>query len=249
MSQPLSIRTSHDHDVCDVCTRALLRGENIEVFVNGGRRYSVCELCKPHALQEGWVREGAIPDFQGGGDRVQRRRSLFGRKRRSEREIELQEPAEPRTLDDELSFGGGWGVAAQVAGPAPEPVPAAPAAAQGRGSRIREPRHVHAIPTSGDHKIAVAVDVFNASTHRRTVSGVARSLGAPSVNITPDQTHPSIVWIVVSWELCWYRYEVDLSDPQGHARLDGQGYELSELAEHELIGNASSDGSGALILL
>jgi hypothetical protein len=249
MSQPLSIRTSHDHDVCDVCTRTLLRGENIEVFVNGGRRYSVCELCKPHALQEGWVREGAIPDFQGGGDRVQRRRSLFGRKRRSEREIELQEPAEPRSLDDELSFGGGWGMAAQVAGPAPEPVPAAPATAQGRGSRIREPRHVHAIPTSGDHKIAVAVDVFNASTHRRTVSGVARSLGAPSVNITPDQTHPSIVWIVVSWELCWYRYEVDLSDPQGHARLDGQGYELSELAEHELIGNASSDDSGALILL
>jgi hypothetical protein len=249
MSQPLSIRTSHDHDVCDVCTRTLLRGENIEVFVNGGRRYSVCELCKPHALHEGWMREGAIPDFQGGGDRIQRRRSLFGRKRRSEREIELQDPAEPRTLDDELSFGGGWGMAAQVATPAPEPVPAAPAAAHGRGSRIREPRHVHAIPTSGDHKVAVAVDVFNASTHRRTVAGVARSLGAPAVNITPDQTHPSIVWIVVSWELCWYRYEVDLSDPQGHARLDGQGYELGELAEHELIGNASSDDSGALVLI
>ena len=47
--------------------------------------------------------------------------------------------------------------------------------------------------------------------------------------MTPDQTHPSIVWVVVSWELCWYRYEVDLSDAQGHARLDGQGYELSEL--------------------
>jgi hypothetical protein len=246
MSQPLSIRTSHDHDVCDVCTRTLLRGEKVEIFVNGGRRYTVCELCKPHALHEGWMREGAIPEFQGGGDRMQRRRALFGRKRRTE--VELQGPAEPRTLDDELSFGGGWGMAAHAANPAPEPVPAAPAAA-GRGSRVREPRHVHAIPTSGDHKIAVAADVFNASTHRRTVAGVARSLGAPAVNITPDQTHPSIVWIVVSWELCWYRYEVDLSDPQGHARLDGQGYELSELAEHELIGNASSDDSGALILL
>ncbi|HEX3616680.1 MAG TPA: hypothetical protein VHU61_09090 [Solirubrobacteraceae bacterium] len=249
MSQPLSIRTSHNHDVCDVCTRTLLRGENTEVFVNGGRRYNVCELCKPHALHEGWMREGAIPEYQGGGDRIQRRRSLFGRKRRSEREIELQDPAEPRTLDDELSFGGGWGMAAHAAAPAPEPMPAAPAAAQGRGSRVREPRHVHAIPTSGDHKIAVAVDVFNASTHRRTVAGVARSLGAPAVNITPDQTHPSIVWIVVSWELCWYRYEIDLSDSQGHARLDGQGYELGELAEHELISNASSDDSGALILL
>jgi hypothetical protein len=249
MSQPLSIRTSHNHDVCDVCTRTLLRGENTEVFVNGGRRYNVCELCKPHALHEGWMREGAIPEFQGGSDRVQRRRGLFGRKRKGEREIELQDPAEPRTLDDELSFGGGWGM--QTPAPAPEPVHAAPAPApvQGRGSRNREPRHVHAIPTSGDHKIAVAVDVFNASQHRRTVAGVARSLGAPAVNITPDQTHPSIVWIVVSWELCWYRYEIDLSDAQGHARLDGQGYELGELAEHELVGTASSDESGALILL
>lgn len=255
MSQPLSIRTSHDVDVCDVCTRTLLRGEKTEVFLNGGRRYNVCELCKPHALHEGWLREGAIPDFQGSGDRVQRRGKLFGRKRRSEREIELQEPAEPRTLDDELSFGGGWGMAAHAAGPEPVqatpggPSAASPGVAPGRGSRVREPRHVHAIPTSGDHKIAVAVDVFNASTHRRTVAGVARSLGAPAVNITPDQTHPSIVWIVVSWELCWYRYEIDLGDPQGHARLDGQGYELSELADHELIGNASSDDSGALILL
>lgn len=252
MSQPLSIRTSHEVDVCDICTRTLLRGEKTEAFVNGGRRYSVCELCKPHALHEGWMREGTMPDFQAGGDRVQRRGRLFGRRpRKGEREIELQEPAGPRTLDDELSLGGAWGMAAPAAAPAhpaAEPVPAAPAAAR-RGSRVREPRHVHAIPTSGDHKIAVAVEVFNASIHRRTVAGVARSLGAPAVNIAPDQTHPSIVWIVVSWELCWYRYEIDLGDPQGHARLDGQGYELSELAEHELIGNASSDDNGALILL
>ena len=106
-------------------------------------------------------------------------------------------------------------MAAHAAESAPEPVPGRAGRRTGRGSRIREPRHVHAIPTSGDHKIAVAVDVFNPSTHRRTVAGVARSLGAPAVNITPDQTHPSIVWIVVSWELCWYRYEVDLSDAQG----------------------------------
>ena len=249
MNQPLSIRTSHEQDVCDVCTRTVLRGEKTEAFINGGRRYNVCELCKPHALHEGWMREGAIPEFQNGNERVQRRRSLFGRRRgKPERGVELQAPAEPRTLDDELSLGS-WG----ASGARPEPGPMSPpepvpAAASGRG-RVREPRHVHAIPTSGDHKIAVAVDVFNNSTHRRTVAGVARSLGAPTVNISPDAAHPSLVWIVVSWELCWYRYEVDLSDPQGHARLDGQGYELSELTEQEQLGNASSDDSGALILL
>jgi hypothetical protein len=247
MNQPLSIRTSHEQHVCDVCTRTVLRGEKTEVFVNGGRRYSVCELCKPHALHEGWLREGAIPDFQNGGERVQRRRSLFGRRRgKTGRGVELQAPAEPRSLDDELSFGG-WGATPPAeAAPAPEPVSANPAG--GRSGRIREPRHVHAIPTSGDHKIAAAIDVFNASTHRRTVAGVARSLGAPTVNVSPDPAHAGLVSIVVSWELCWYRYEVDLSDPQGHARLDAQGYELSELSEREQVANASADDSGALIL-
>jgi hypothetical protein len=130
-------------------------------------------------------------------------------------------------------------------------VPAVPAPARAATARDpnREPRHVHAIPTNGDHKVAAALDVFNKSDHRRTVAGVARSLGAPAVNITPDETQTSIVWIVVSWELCWYRYEVDLYESQGHTRLDGQGYELDELAEHERIGNASSDDSGALVLL
>ncbi|HEX3801559.1 MAG TPA: hypothetical protein VHV75_01850 [Solirubrobacteraceae bacterium] len=255
MSQPRSIRTIHEHDVCDVCSRTLLRGEQTEVFVGGGRRYSVCELCKPHALQEGWMREGAIPEFQGGSERVQRRRPLFGRRRNkdiSERGVELQAPAEPRTLDDELSLGNWYPPAPAApthAAPAHVPVTPEPARVAAARDRHREPRHVHAIPTSGDHKIAVAVDVFNSSQHRRTVAGVARSLGAPTVNITPDATHASIVWIVVAWELCWYRYEVDLSDAKGHARLDGQGYELDELSEHERIGTASSDDSGALILI
>jgi hypothetical protein len=246
MSQPLSISTKHQHDVCDVCARTLLRGEHVEVFVNGGRRYNVCELCKAHALHEGWLREGAIPDFQSGPVRSQRRRPLFGRRRnRDSSEAENPTPNAPRTLDDELSMGE-WPQAVP-----PEPIAAAPAPAPARSAQLREhrePRHVHAIPTNGDHKVAAAVDVFNSSQHRRTVSGVARSLGAPSVNLTPDGSHPSIVWVVVSWELCWYRYEVDLSEVGGSIRLDGQGYELTELAEYERVGNAASDESGTLQL-
>src|SRR6202167_3051913 len=80
MSQPLSINTTQEHVVCDVCARTLLRGEQMETFVGSGRRSNVCELCKPHALNEGWMREGAIPEYQGGGDRVQRRRSLLRRR-------------------------------------------------------------------------------------------------------------------------------------------------------------------------
>jgi hypothetical protein len=240
MSTTRSINTTQQHDVCDVCERTLLRGERTEVFVNGGRRYSVCELCKPHALHEGWLREGTIPDYSEGTGVPDRRRSLFGRRRartaRAGRASTAGEPVAPQTLDDEL---GGW----------PRPTP--PAGGRGHRSsddRIREPRHVHAIPTSGDHKIVAAIESFNHTEHRRTVSGVARSLGAAGVSVTPDVSVASLVSVVVFWELCWYRYEVDLSEPRGTVRLAGQGYELSELAEHERYANASADEAGALTI-
>jgi hypothetical protein len=150
------------------------------------------------------------------------------------------EPTAPQTLDDEL---GDWG---RRSGPSALP-------ASGRGyenpsDRIREPRHVHAIPTSDDHKILAATDAFNQTEHRRTVAGVARSLGAAGVNVTPDAASASLVWIVVFWELCWYRYEVDLSESRGAVRSVGQGYELDELAEHERYANASADETGALTI-
>ena len=39
----------------------------------------------------------------------------------------------------------------------------------------------------------------------------------------------STVAIVVAWELCWYRYEVDLGDEAAGLQLVGQGMELEEL--------------------
>lgn len=243
-----SIRTTYEHDVCDVCERTLLRGEHPEVFINGGRRYSVCELCKPHALHEGWMREGTLPNYADASAVRERRRSLFGRRRgRSVRGGRADEaeplPEAPQTLDDELSMGD-WSRHPPIATPASsveeyQPIP----------ERSREPRHVHAIPTNENHKMSAAADIFNRTEHRRTVAGVARSLGIPSVNVTPDAGHASLVWIVVAWELCWYRYEVDLSDARGSVRLDGQGYELGELSEYERLANATADETGALAFI
>jgi hypothetical protein len=96
--------------------------------------------------------------------------------------------------------------------------------------------------------MAAAVDLFNQSEHRRTVAGVARSLGGAGVAVLPATEPPSLVHIVVCWELCWYRYTVDLSDAVPGVRVDGQGYELSELSEPERAANATADESGQLIL-
>jgi hypothetical protein len=107
---------------------------------------------------------------------------------------------------------------------------------------------VRAVPSGVEQKLAAAVDVFNTSEHRRTVAGVARSLGMPAVAILASDVHPSVVTLVVSWELCWYRYEVDLSDDMPSVRVAGQGYELDELPPEEKRPNAAADEHGGLVL-
>jgi hypothetical protein len=163
---------------------------------------------------------------------------------RSRRESSRSSASAP-TLADELD-GQAWPEAA----PAPRRArasDAAPAPARAR-EQVREPRHVRAVPTSAPHKISSAVDLFNSSEHRRTVSGVARSLGLPTVSVLPSEDRASLVNVVVSWELCWYRYEVDLSDDMPSVRVAAQGYELEELGPAERIPNATADEAGTLEL-
>jgi hypothetical protein len=52
----------------------------------------------------------------------------------------------------------------------------------------------------------------------------------------------------VSWELCWYRYEIDLSEDAPGVRVVSQGYELDELDEAQRRANAVADEHGALSL-
>ena len=228
------IRPSTAYTICDVCGRTLLRGERHEVYLDGGARRAVCELCKPRALHEGWVREGTVPTYDTGETTARRRGSLLSRLRRP-REA-ASEPTPERRADDPSA-------------PPPEelPPPPAPRPARRRTREPgREPRHVRAVPMGAGQKIASAIEVFNNSEHRRTVAGVARSLGPPIVSIHPNEDHSSLVDIVAAWELCWYRYEVDLSDDDPVVRVAAQGYELDELSPREREPNAGYDQHGAL---
>jgi hypothetical protein len=231
------IRPSTAILVCDVCGRTLLRGEHAEVYIDGGARRSVCELCKPRALHEGWLREGTVPTYDENEASSNRRGSFLSRlRRRRERPPERPVPvdAEPEVSDE-------------PPGPPPAPVPARrPPPRRRERATTGEPRHVRAVPMGAEQKIASAIAVFNDSEHRRTVAGVARSLGAPDVSIHPNLDQSSLVDIVASWELCWYRYQVDLSDEVPVLRLAAQGYELDELTPAERESNASYDEHGAL---
>jgi hypothetical protein len=217
--------------ICDVCGRTLLRGEHPEIYIDGGARRSVCELCKPRALQEGWLREGTVPTYDG-SETPRARRGSFLSRLRGRRESEP--PSEALAPDE------------RFAEPEPEASPPPRAPRKRPREPNREPRHVRVVPMGAGQKIASAIAVFNNSEHRRTVAGVARSLGAPTVSIHPNEGHSSIVDIVASWELCWYRYEVDLSDEEPVVRVAAQGYELDELSPRERESNAAYDQHGAL---
>ncbi len=217
---------------CAVCGRTLLQGERPEIYLVNGARRPVCELCTVRANHQGWIRESEGPQIGHRGAGAGERRPLLERFRgRRARRREDEPEAEPYAEEEPLPES-----AAEAPAPA-DPAPAGP----------REPRHVHAVPTSEELKAVRAIEVFNASEYPRTVAGVARSLGVPSVAVTPSTSLASMVQIVVAWELCWYRYEVDLADEGANGvRAAGQGYELNELEPHEMAANAAADEHGLL---
>ena len=253
------IRTSSQDTVCDVCGRTLLRGERADPYLDGTVRREVCELCKDRALHEGWVREGTVTPYEDGLTQNDRRRTLFGRLR-GRREPPASTTQAP-TLRDELDSQA-WSLEAEAREVEPpprrpqrrsssglrRPRPSPRPAPDGGGIAPREPRHVRAVPSSSEQKVASAAGLFNASEHPRTVAGVARSLGAPEVCLIPSATSPSVVGVTVWWELCWYRYEVDLSDEVPSVRQIEQGYELSELTPAERQANAIANDRGEVLL-
>ena len=252
-----SITTTRAAVACDVCGRTLLRGEHADPFIAGGARRMVCELCIARAANEGWIREGADNALGVRRNGPRSGRSLFGRLRPSKvpgRRSTADEPLAPPA--GRRSNGGKVERIERVQQPAEalaaagyeEHAAAPPPEAPANVAAAREPRHVRAVPTNADLQMARALDVFNASAHPRRIAGVARSLGQPAVTVLPSETEGSIVSIVVGWELCWYRYEVDLADEAAGVRVSGQGAELTELTAAELEADAAADGRGMLVL-
>jgi hypothetical protein len=230
------------------------------VYLHGGTRHEVCELCTGRAIHAGWVREGTVPAYDETGSRGDSRRSLLGRLR-GRRELDPDEfddepdeefdDVEPRSAQGappDWPDAGGRSGSERRQTPRRRRSIAARDAPGARQAGPREPRHVRAVPTSVENKTAAAVSLFNGSEHPKTVAGIARSLGLPDVAVYPTDPTASVVNLVVSWELCWYRYQVELSDEVPHVRVSDQGYELDELSEVDRVINASADDRGRLAL-
>jgi hypothetical protein len=89
-----------------------------------------------------------------------------------------------------------------------------------------------------------AVDCFNGSEPSRTVCGLMRTLGSPSVSVGAAAGSPSAVRITVAWELTWYQWGVDVGEESGRVFPLGKGSELAQLdgSARQWNGRAAADG-------
>jgi len=91
-----------------------------------------------------------------------------------------------------------------------------------------------------------AADHFNASQYRRTVGGIARSLGAPKVSVVALSGVNADVVVTVAWEISWYQYRVTPDSTQP-VRLAGRGHELDELERSFTEWNAHMEDDGRIV--
>lgn len=238
------LSTGAASSTCDVCARTILKGERTEHYIGPeGQRYLVCELCGPRAEQAGWIRESAHAETPTRHRQSEPRRSLLGRLRRREADVEDEVELEG-AAPDEYGEPNGAGPDERVAEEAPA---RQPEEALAREERRRDPRHVRAVPTNAEVKIERALEIFNGSEHQRTIAGLMRSLGEPQVSATPEAETPREVTIIVAWELSWYRYRIDLGDDLEQVLLQAKGDELGELEDVDPAWNATLDEAGLLV--
>ena len=114
--------------------------------------------------------------------------------------------------------------------------PAAPGAHVGR----------RRVPSEG--RLERAVAAYNESDAPRTVAGLCRSLGQPTVSVGASAGSASAVRVTVAWELCWYQWGVDVSaEGQSVCQL-ANGGEVDELDRSARHWNAAVEGDGCLTL-
>jgi len=91
-----------------------------------------------------------------------------------------------------------------------------------------------------------AADLFNSSQYRRTVGGIAKSLGQPRVSIVPLSGVKSELVVTIAWDISWYQYRVSLESAQP-VRLAERGHDPAELESSFGQWNAHLEDDGRLV--
>jgi hypothetical protein len=124
---------------------------------------------------------------------------------------------------------------ARLLAPRRQPVPA-PVASAPILRRLSEP----------EQAVVEAADLFNASDFRRSVAGIAKSLGEPRVSILPLSGTSGELVVTVAWDISWYQYRVSPESIQP-VRLAERGHEPGELELTFTRWNARLDADGRVV--
>jgi len=242
-----------------VCGRRLLIGERANPYISReGGEVVVCELCKPRAEAAGWLRpdEAAAARSTGNGRRRRRRGSgelLSGLRARVERvqdsaaaalegpggEEDVEDHDRPRRADPERPE---------------EPARRPERPARRRRGRERErpatsePENAPTMRSSAGPDVLEAINAFNVSEHRRTVSGLSKALGEPRATALAVRTASGDTGarITVAWELAWYQWEVGPGRRRPEIREIAKGETIDQLRASDRNWNLDVSRDGTL---
>jgi hypothetical protein len=94
--------------------------------------------------------------------------------------------------------------------------------------------------------VVEAADLFNSSSFRRTVGGIAKSLGEPRASIMPLSGVNRELVITIAWDISWYQYRVSFDSGQP-IRLAERGLELDDLESSFTAWNARVTRDGRIV--
>jgi hypothetical protein len=114
------------------------------------------------------------------------------------------------------------------------------------GETLAPPEPILRRLSSDEVALLEVADLFNGSTYRRTVGGIAKSLGDAKASIIALSGDAGEMAVTVAWDLSWYQYRVSPDSAQP-VRLERRGHELGELEETFKAWNAHVEEEGRLV--
>jgi hypothetical protein len=99
-----------------------------------------------------------------------------------------------------------------------------------------------------DRELAMveAAELFNASDYRRTIGGVAKSLGEPQASILQLSGVNQELVITIAWDITWYQYRVSRESLQP-VKLEARGHEFGDVEGKFRHWNAKVQPDGRLV--
>jgi hypothetical protein len=91
-----------------------------------------------------------------------------------------------------------------------------------------------------------AADLFNGSPYRRTIGGIAKSLGDPKGSIIPLSGVNAELVITIAWDISWYQYRISPDSAQP-VKLAERGHEVTQLDAAYKSWNARIEEDGRIV--